>query len=234
MNEESKKEHSPIKEPIDPKTLTTIYKKNGSFDKQRKELLENFKKSETNSNLLLKIKLMVENKIKQDPSILLKNKGITGALIQGEIINQHINRKEESSVLSIVDKDIQDKIMESPEFRHVLRKELKDIKRTLLGISDEDYQKQLAKEKEEEITKKNQELEDTQYENDYKNNFRLKHLKSNHKVSKAPRFSFLSNRQNDRSYRESSDLSLQGSAHPSDNEKKSSEKQNKDITHMMY
>lgn len=175
----------------DPKQLTTIYKKNGDFDKQRKVLLENFKQSETHSNLLLKLKLMVESKIKQDPSILLKNKGKMGALIQGEIINDHMSTNG-SGLLSIVDKDIQDKIIDSPEFHILLRTELKDIKRKLMGISDEDYAAQLEteeKEKEKEKEKKGGVVFTTEFKNgDYKNNFRVKNL--SHRVNKPPRFNF--------------------------------------------
>lgn len=129
----------------DSKELTDIYKKNGSFDQQRKELLENFKTSETHSNLLLKLKLMVESKVKQDPSLLTKNKGKMAALIQGEIISQH-NMDGSNSLLSIVDKDIQEKIIDSPEFHESLRYELRDIKRKHEGISDEEFQEILRKE----------------------------------------------------------------------------------------
>lgn len=129
---------------LDHKQLAAKYKKNGSFDKRRKHLLENFKESQTHSNLLLKLKVMVENKIKNDPSLLLKNRGQVAALIQGEVIN---GPKTGSSIVSIVDKDIRDKIIDSPDFHEELRTELKDVKRRLLGISDEDYAKELQEEK---------------------------------------------------------------------------------------
>lgn len=187
---------------VTDKQLTSVYKKNGAFDKQRKLLLENFKESETHSNLLLKLKLMMENKIKNDPSILMKNRGKMGALIQGEIMYQHLGPKENNrgdklkakasnSLLSIVDKDIQEKIIDSPEFHDVLKVELKDIKRRIEGISDADYAKmveeeRIAKENEAEMLKlKNQEKELA-----YKNNFKVKHLNPTHKVTKAPRFNF--------------------------------------------
>lgn len=173
---------------IDHKQLATIYKKNGSFDNQRKLLLENFKGSQTHSNLLLKLKLMVESKIKHDPGILLKNKGKMGALIQGEIIGNHTGG---NSILSIVDKDIQEKIIDSPEFHDILQVELKDIRRRFLGISDEDYATQLEEEeklKKEEAEKK--ERERAEKENAYKNNFKVKQLATSHKVAKPPRFNF--------------------------------------------
>ncbi|RKP30697.1 hypothetical protein METBISCDRAFT_27241 [Metschnikowia bicuspidata] len=129
---------------LDHKQLAAKYKKYGLFDKQRKELLENFKKSQTHTNLLLKLKVMVENKIKNDPSLLLKNRGQVAALIQGEVIN---GPKTGPSILSIVDKDINDKIIDSPQFHEELRRELKDVKRRLLGVSDEDYAKELEEEK---------------------------------------------------------------------------------------
>lgn len=182
-----------MSQPItDHKQLTGIYKKNGSFDNQRKLLLENFRQSETHTNLLLKLKLMVESKIKQDALILMKNKGKMGALIQGEIINQHVSstEKDSGSLLSIVDKDIQDKIIDSPEFHAILRDELKDIKRKMLGVSDEDYAKQLAEEKElQRREQEDQERQRAEKEQAYKNSFKVKRLNpAPHKVTKAPRF----------------------------------------------
>lgn len=122
----------------DPRQLVSVYKKNGSFDKQRKLLLENFKASETHANLMLKLKLIVEGKVKSDPTILMKNRGKVGALIQGSIIQQ--KAEEENSILSIVDNDIQEKIIDSPEFHKLLKKELNEIKRKLMGISDEQWE----------------------------------------------------------------------------------------------
>lgn len=181
----------PIK--LDNKYLTLIYKKNGSFDKQRKRLLENFKTSQTHSNLLLKLKLMVESKVKADPSILLKNKGKMAALIQGEIISNNSG----SNILEIVDKDIQEKIIESPQFHENLKVELKDIRRKALGINDEDYAKQLEeeeKQKREEDEKKQR--EQAEKELAYKNNFKVKRLAAPTRVPRPPRFNF-SNRERD-------------------------------------
>ncbi|ODV81377.1 uncharacterized protein CANTADRAFT_106924 [Suhomyces tanzawaensis NRRL Y-17324] len=181
----------------DPKQLTTVYKKNGSFDKQRKVLLENFKQSETHANLLLKLKLMVESKVKQDPSILMKNKGKIAALIQGEIINEHLGKNSGGSggLLSIVDKDIQDKIIDSPDFHQELKTELKDIRRVMMGISDEEYQKQLEEEKAEE-EKEKREAQTLSAVSDYSSSsYRVKGLGGNHRISKPPRFNFSSNRQ---------------------------------------
>lgn len=129
---------------LDQKQLAARYKKNGSFDKRRKHLLESFKESQTHSNLLLKLKVMVENKIKNDPTLLLKNRGQVAALIQGEVIN---GPKTGASIVSIVDKDIREKIIDSPQFHEELRTELKDVKRKLLGVSDEDYAKELEEER---------------------------------------------------------------------------------------
>ncbi|CUM64395.1 uncharacterized protein PRCAT00001998001 [Priceomyces carsonii] len=177
----------------DPKQLTTVYKKNGSFDLQRRLLLENFKQSETHSNLQLKLKLMVEGMVKQDPSILMKNRGKMGALIQGNIINQHMQNKNESSVLSIVDKDFQDKITGNPEFQSKLKDELKDIKRRLLGISDEEYEKELEQERAKQLLeeKQKEEKKHSRSDRDYRNNFKLKQLSSN-KITKPPKFNFSS------------------------------------------
>lgn len=127
----------------DSKQLTGIYKKSGLFDKQRRTLLQNFKESETHANLLLKLKLMVDNKVKNNPDILMKNKGKMAALIQGEIMTENNN-----SLLSIVDKDIQEKIIDSPDFHSVLKSQLKDVKRKQEGITDEEYAEILKKETE--------------------------------------------------------------------------------------
>ncbi|EGW35287.1 uncharacterized protein SPAPADRAFT_53584 [Spathaspora passalidarum NRRL Y-27907] len=175
--------------PPDSKQLTTIYKKNGQFDSQRKQLLENFKQSETYANLLLKLKILVENKVKQDPTILTKNKGKMAALIQGEIINDSSGA---AGLLSIVDRDIQDKIIDSPEFHNVIREQLMDIRRILMGISDEEYAKQREQEK---LRLERLKLEAKFANNtDYKNNFRVKSLSSTtHRVTKPPRFNIHSN-----------------------------------------
>lgn len=173
---------------IDHKTLSATYKKNGSFDNKRRTLLQNFKESQTHSNLLLKLKVMVESKIRNDPSILLKNKGKTAALIQGEVIN---GNSSGSSILSIVDKDIQEKIIDSPDFHEELKVELKDIKRKLLGISDEDYAKQLEKEREQKAEDDaRKERERAERDLAYKNNFKVKQLSYPQKVIKPPRFNF--------------------------------------------
>lgn len=231
-----------ITEVNDPKQLTTVYKKNGSFDHRRKLLLEDFKKSETHSNLILKLKLMVENKIKNDPSILMKNKGKMGALIQGGIINDHmqqksVNSKNDNSLLSIVDKDIQVKIIDSPEFHTELSNELKDIKRVLLGISDENYAKQIDEEKRqkelelEEIKKQNAEKELA-----YKNNFKVKTLNNSHRVTKAPRFNFPGSRNNERHSRDGNnnyDITSNSGTNTADGTN-DDKKQNKNVPYLMY
>lgn len=71
MSQQSRSNKSEI---TDSKQLINIYKKKGKFDNQRKKLLDNFKQSQTYTNLLLKLKLLIEAKVKQDPSILMKNK----------------------------------------------------------------------------------------------------------------------------------------------------------------
>lgn len=159
----------------DPKELASVYKKNGSFDSQRRKLLTDFKSSQTHTNLLLKLKLMVENKIKNDPSILMKNRGKMGALIQGEIISEH---KDSHNLLSIVDRDIQAKIIDSPDFQAAIKSELKDIKRVIEGISDEEYTKILQKEAEEEKQKPPPPAERDSYSYKYKHN----------RVTKPPKF----------------------------------------------
>ncbi|OBA24473.1 hypothetical protein METBIDRAFT_37988 [Metschnikowia bicuspidata var. bicuspidata NRRL YB-4993] len=188
MSKEPKPEAGGASTTIDHKTLSATYKKNGSFDNKRKILLQDFKKSQTHSNLLLKLKVMVESKIRNDPSILLKNKGKIAALIQGEVIN---GNSSGSSILSIVDKDIQEKIIDSPGFHQELKVELKDIRRKLLGVTDEDYAKQLENErvqKAEEDARK--ERERAERDLAYKNNFKVKQLSFPAKIVKPPRFSF--------------------------------------------
>ncbi|CAX44828.1 conserved hypothetical protein [Candida dubliniensis CD36] len=194
------------KDITDPKQLITIYKKKGKFDNQRRLLLDNFKQSETYDNLLLKLKLLIENKVKQDPNILMKNKGKMAALIQGEMTTNDTNE-----LLNIVDKDIQDKIIDSFEFHNLIKNDLIDIKQELLGISDEEIIKLKNQEKLKlerlrmEAKLKNlkriqqqqqQNQEQQQVEKNYKNNFKIKNLaassssssSSNHRVNKPPRF----------------------------------------------
>jgi len=173
----------------DPKQLTSIYKKNGSFDKQRKLLLNNFRKSETHANLLMKLKVLIDGKIKENPSILLKNRGKIAALIQGEIINEHLNDSNKPKVgntlLSIVDKDIQEKIIDSPEFHTLLRDELKDIRRKLQGISDDDYRAQLESQRVEEEQKlQNQQTQLV----DVPKTTNINYKPNSHRITKVPRF----------------------------------------------
>lgn len=186
--------------PTDAKLLMSIYKRSGAFDQQRKRLLEDFKSSETHKNLLLKLQMMLDNKVKNDPSILAKNRGKMGALIQGEIVNQHSSTNE-PGLLGIVDKDIQEKIIESPDFRHLIESEIKDIRRKVLGISDEDYKKMLeeeenkklkdqeeAKRKASERAQEERDREERDRDIAYKNNFKVK--KPTNKLFKAPRIKF--------------------------------------------
>jgi COMPASS component SHG1 len=174
----------------DPKQLTSVYKKNGSFDKQRKLLLNNFRKSETHANLLMKLKVLIDGKIKENPSILLKNKGKIAALIQGEIINEHLNESNKSkvgnSLLSIVDKDIQEKIIDSPEFHSLIRDELKDIRRKLQGVSDEDYKAQLESQK---LEEEQQKLQNQQtHLVDVPKTTNMNYKPNSHRITKLPRF----------------------------------------------
>ncbi|KAI5966364.1 uncharacterized protein KGF55_000673 [Candida pseudojiufengensis] len=167
----------PLVKVTDPKQLTTVYKKNGTFDNQRKQLLENFKSSETYNNLLLKLTIMIESKIKNDPQLLLKNKGKIAALIQGEIIQ---NSNNELNILSIVDKDIQDKIIESRNFHEILKDELMNIQRKIMGINDEEFNKikenikltnlKLEKEKSLKKLKYEQELKNLEYRDNFVKN----------------------------------------------------------------
>ncbi|EDK40060.2 hypothetical protein PGUG_04158 [Meyerozyma guilliermondii ATCC 6260] len=186
--------------PTDAKSLMSIYKRSGAFDQQRKRLLEDFKSSETHKNLLLKLQMMLDNKVKNDPSILAKNRGKMGALIQGEIVNQHSSTND-PGLLGIVDKDIQEKIIESPDFRHLIESEIKDIRRKVLGISDEDHKKMLeeeenqklkdqeeAKRKASERAQEERDREERDRDIAYKNNFKVK--KPANKSFKAPRIKF--------------------------------------------
>lgn len=203
-----KEETRPIIE--DSAVLSGIYKKNGSFDRQRKILLENFKESETHSNLLLKLKLMVENKVKNDPQILMKNKGKMAALIQGEIMSEN-NGKDGHGLLSIVDKDIQEKIIESPEFHNILKGELKDTKRKAEGITDEEYVKQLEEENvQKQEMKKNAEVSALNNEDNHENNFTPKSHRPNtsNRVTKAPRFNIRSDKGGEKSSSKAKDFHL--------------------------
>lgn len=130
-----------------PENLTNIYKKNGSFDQQRKALLEEFRQSETHANLLLKLKVLVESKIQNDPSILLKNKGMMAALMQGEIMSIRNNQQNaglpKHDLLDIVERDIKEKITDSHHFHSLIKAELHAIKRDAMELCQEEYDKQL-------------------------------------------------------------------------------------------
>lgn len=218
MSNENQKD-PPATKVTDPKQLTTIYKKNGTFDAKRKELLSNFKQSETCQNLLLKLQIMVESKVKADPLILMKNKGKTAALIQGEIVNQsnskdnatstiHHGSKEDTGILSIVDKDIQENIIDSSQFHESLKEELMDVQRKLMGISDDEFETmkqelrvKKKKQEQEEAIKRQVRLEKDKNELDYRNNFRIKEMTNGrvhanaataHRVHKVPRINLKS------------------------------------------
>ena len=116
------------------------------------------------------------------------------ALIQGEMTTNNDNNE----LLNIVDKDIQDKIIDSFEFHNLVKNDLIDIKQELLGISDEE----IAKIKDQEKLKlerlrmeakmkdlkriqqqqlQNQEQQH-QVEKNYKNNFKIKILLLHHQI----------------------------------------------------
>lgn len=136
----------------------------------------------------------------------MKNKGKMAALIQGEMTTNNDNNE----LLNIVDKDIQDKIIDSFEFHNLVKNDLIDIKQELLGISDEEIAKikdqeklklerlrMEAKMKDLKRIQQQQQLQNQeqqhQVEKNYKNNFKIKNLassSSNHRVNKPPRFNF--------------------------------------------
>ncbi|RCK56671.1 hypothetical protein Cantr_05463 [Candida viswanathii] len=197
-------EQPPKKQEItDSKQLISIYKKKGKFDNQRKNLLDNFKQSQTYTNLLLKIKLLIEAKVKQDPSILMKNKGKMAALIQGEITTNDNNE-----LLSIVDKDIQDKILDSYEFHNLIKNELIDIRQEISGDNDEELMNLKKQEKiklerlkfESKLTnlkmiQQHHELaqeppEPVYSKSGYKTSSTSSSICSNNRVSKPPRFNY--------------------------------------------
>ncbi|EER32595.1 predicted protein [Candida tropicalis MYA-3404] len=205
MSQQSRSNKSEI---TDSKQLINIYKKKGKFDNQRKKLLDNFKQSQTYTNLLLKLKLLIEAKVKQDPSILMKNKGKMAALIQGEITTNDNNE-----LLSIVDKDIQDKILDSYEFHNLIKTELIDIKQEISGDNDEELsnlkkQEQLKLERlklESKLTNlkviqqhhdSNPESRDGSYGKNnkinYNNNMKSNSMNSNHRINKPSRFNYRS------------------------------------------
>lgn len=71
----------------DPRQLVNQYKRSGLFDDERKKILNNFKSSDTYELLQKKVEELVNLKIQEDNSILVKNKGRTSALIQSSFIN---------------------------------------------------------------------------------------------------------------------------------------------------
>ncbi|ODQ79096.1 hypothetical protein BABINDRAFT_162161 [Babjeviella inositovora NRRL Y-12698] len=121
----------------DPKQLTTVYKRSGAFDKQRKQLLNDFKDSETFSRVSSVIQQRIRKKVAKDPSLLAKNKGKIAALIQGEIIN-------DPEVIELIEKDIRRRVFTAKESHNAVYNGLDDIQRTLLGLPNrsEDFGKE--------------------------------------------------------------------------------------------
>ncbi|KAI3403678.2 hypothetical protein KGF56_003496 [Candida oxycetoniae] len=168
---------------------------------------------------------MIESKVKNDPSILMKNKGKMAALILGEIVNPNSGNmqsssgettnttpnnsnsssngnsnniataaptaRSEDSILSIVDKDIQEKIIDSSEFHNSLKIELMDVRRKLLGISDEEFERMKAEERakfekqEEEAIAEKLKLEQEREENETRSFFQGKSFNNGTNVSSS-------------------------------------------------
>lgn len=83
----------------DPRQLVNQYKRSGLFDDERKKILNNFKSSNTYELLQNKVEELVNLKIQEDNSILVKNKGRTSALIQSSLINTGNTNGSSSSLL---------------------------------------------------------------------------------------------------------------------------------------
>lgn len=139
------------KNTFNAKKLTSIYKKNGSFDKQRNIFLETFKNSDVYSKSIIKLEEIIEKIIKENPDFLLKNKGKIAALIQGQIINDYLKLKSDTNnlvpnkelnndsntnFLFEIDQEIEKIIFSSTEFQVSLRKDLMKIQDDLMKTQD--------------------------------------------------------------------------------------------------
>lgn len=166
------------------KELVSIYKKNGAFDRRRRNLLSNFKELQTHNNLILKLQKIVDNTVKTDPTLLVGNRGKGAALIQTTLIQQ----QQADSILGIVDRDIQEKIIDLPEFRNLLRDELEEIDRVKRGITDAEWEKIKLKKLEE--RKAEEEARRAEEEEKVKEDRRLQQVeppRPKPKVSRAPK-----------------------------------------------
>ncbi|ODV85874.1 hypothetical protein CANARDRAFT_7237 [[Candida] arabinofermentans NRRL YB-2248] len=86
-----------------PQELITKYKRKGYFDTKRKQLISNFTTSETENDVSMNFKLdelidkLIDLKVRQDPSILAKNKGKLAALVQTALINEQFKTQRVKS-----------------------------------------------------------------------------------------------------------------------------------------
>merc|ERR1712080_301385 len=120
----------------------------------------------------------------------------------------HHGSKEDTGILSIVDKDIQENIIDSSQFHESLKEELMDVQRKLMGISDDEFETmkqelrvKKEKQEQEEAIKRQVRLEKDKNELDYRNNFRIKEMTNGrvhsnaataHRVHKVPRINLKS------------------------------------------
>ncbi|CDK25588.1 unnamed protein product [Kuraishia capsulata CBS 1993] len=96
---------------LDAKGLSSLYKRKGYFDQQRKVLLSDFKQSSEHETLQHMLRQLVEEKVKEDPTILTKNKGKMAALLQGSIATNSRNKE----ILSLVEKYSKTRTVDSKE-----------------------------------------------------------------------------------------------------------------------
>ncbi|ODV60661.1 Shg1p ASCRUDRAFT_70548 [Ascoidea rubescens DSM 1968] len=71
---------------IDINKLILTYKRSGSFDERKKEILQSFVETPQYQQLMQLVRKFVDNEISKDPSLLFKNRGQLTALIEGSIM----------------------------------------------------------------------------------------------------------------------------------------------------
>ena len=86
------------KEAADVGKLVLTYKRGGGFDEKKKAILQEFPHTPQYHQLMQLVKIIVDNEISRDPSLLLKNRGQLAALIEGSILRSPDSIKRASII----------------------------------------------------------------------------------------------------------------------------------------
>ncbi|KAH3672267.1 hypothetical protein WICMUC_004362 [Wickerhamomyces mucosus] len=137
----------------DNKSINVLYKRKGHFDAKREELVKNFKQTEAYGNLVTTAKQIVESIIRNNPKLLVKNRGQLTALIEGTIsryVQSMVNYQKPDplkmklendeinvsgigieSVYSLIEEEIKDSTICSYSLKEELMETLKELRKTV-------------------------------------------------------------------------------------------------------